>query len=133
MNLVVLRDELATDPLERDYSTMSDAEAADDLNTVYRTRTLDTLSGGVVYDQVDDTEFLALTDTEQAEVWNIAHLGAEIRVGPGSKARAQFISIFGVGSATISNLLDEITIDCSRAEELGLGMVKAGYVSKARA
>ncbi len=33
-----LRTELLTDPLVRGYSTMSDQEAADDLNTEYRSR-----------------------------------------------------------------------------------------------
>ena len=133
MNLIVLATELETDPLERGYAAMTDAEAAADLNTVYRTRMLDTLSGGVVYDQLDDTEFLALTEGEQAKVWDIVHLGAEIRVGPGSKARGELVGTFGAQSTTISNLLGEITVNISRAAELGLGIVKPGYVQKARA
>lgn len=36
MNWSALKDELANDPLGRGYSTMSDAQAADDLNTAYR-------------------------------------------------------------------------------------------------
>lgn len=39
MNYQTLRDELANDPLTRGYATMSDAEAAADLNTAYRTTT----------------------------------------------------------------------------------------------
>ncbi len=133
MDYRILANELNTDPLGRGYSAMTDKEAAADMNTLYRTRELDVLSGGVVYDAVDIPEFQALGEPEKAEVWNITGLGAEVLVGPGSKARDRFVSIFGAGSDTIANLLDIITIAISRGEELGWGTVKTGDIEKARA
>ena len=133
MDIVKLRNEITTDPLGRGYSGMSDAAVAADLNTVYRTSMLDALDGATIYEQVDIAEFLSLTSAQQAEVWNIAHLGASIRVGAGSKARARFLSLFGGGSTTISNLLAAITQSISRAQELGLGTVYPGHVYRARA
>lgn len=131
MDIVKLRNEMA-DPLGRGYAGMSDAEVAADLNTVYRTSTLDTLDGAAVYEQVDITEFLALTSTQQSEVWNIVHLGAGIRVAAGSRARSRFIALFGAGSTTISNLLAAITQSISRTQELGLGRARPGHVYEAR-
>ncbi|NIQ89663.1 MAG: hypothetical protein GWN93_11675 [Deltaproteobacteria bacterium] len=133
MDYRILANELITDPLGRGYSTMTDKEAAADMNTLYRTRELDILSGGVVYDAVDIPEFQALSTSGKAEVWNISHLGAEIPVGPTSKARSRFITLFGAQSDTISNLQDIITIAISRGEELGWGIVKTGDIEKARA
>ena len=132
MNYTILRNELADDPLGRGYSGMTDLEAANDLNSQYRTRTLDNLDGGTVYDQVDVAEFTALTAEDKEEVWAIVHLGANIPVYSGSKARDRFISIFGGGSTTISNLQAIITVSISRSQELGLGTVSEGDVYKAR-
>lgn len=135
MNYAVLAAELTGDPLTRGYSGMTDAEAAADLNTVYRTRQLERLDPADAYDVVDVSEFLALTDAQRDEIWNIVHLGtaAGILVTAGSRARARFIAIFGAGSDTIAALLALITEDISRGGELGLGYVKPGHVTKARA
>lgn len=132
MNFAVLTAEITGDPLGRGYSGMSDKAVANDLNTTYRTRVLDVLNGGAVYEQVDVSEFAGLTDAQRAEVWDIVHLGASIPVGPGSKARSRFVSIFGGGSTTISNLAAATTQSISRAEELGLPAVREGDVIKAR-
>ena len=136
MNLQTLRTELNNDPLGRGYAGMTDEGAADDLNTVYRTRQKANLSGAEVYEQVDNTEFLALTAAEQAEVWDIVHLSGEgsgISITPGSKARTRFVALFGGGSATIVDILAYITEDISRGIELGIGIVTTGSVQKARA
>ena len=132
MDLVVLADELSTDPLARGYAGMTDLEAANDLNTVYRTRELEMLDGGTVYDQVDNTEFTALDAAGQAEVWDIVHLGANIPVGVGSKARDRFVALFGGGSDTITALQATLTENISRGVELGLGVIAEGHVTKAR-
>jgi len=135
MDYVVLYDELTEDPLTRGYAALSDAQAAADLNTVYRTRQLERLDGADVYDVMDQTEWLALTTVQQEEIRDIMHIGttAGHLVTPGARARARFITIFGGGSATITALLASITEDISRGVELGLGHVKPGHVTKARA
>jgi hypothetical protein len=135
-NYVVLKDELDTDPLGRGYSGMSDSAAATDLNTVYRTRQIPRIPGADAYEQIDNAEFLALTASQQQEVWDIIHLTGEgegIDVQSSSKARTRFVALFGGGSTTITDLLAAITENISRGVELGLGSVRESDVFKARA
>jgi len=135
MDYVILHDELTTDPLTRGYSTMTDAEAAADLNSTYRTHTLQRLDQADVYNTIVPSEFIALTEAERQEIWDIIHVGgsAGLWVRSGDTARARFIAIFGAQSDTIQALLVLITQDITRAQELGLGTVKPGHVAKARA
>lgn len=133
MDYVILHDELSTDPLTRGYSTMTDAEAADDLNTVYRTRTVERLDQADVYNAVVMAEFTALSAEGRREVWDIVQVGGAsgLWVRPGDTARERFIALFGAGSDTIQALAALLTEDISRAQELGLGTVKPGHVTKA--
>ena len=135
MDYVILHSELTTDPLTRGYSTMSDAQAAADLNTAYRTRTLERLDQADVYNAVVVAEFTALNADSKQEVWNIIHVGGAtgLWVRPGDTARTRLISIFSAASATIQALAALLTQDITRAQELGLGTVKPGHVTKARA
>lgn len=52
MTYAALHDELENDPLARVYSEMTDSQAADDLNTAYRTQ---------LFESIDQTEYAALT------------------------------------------------------------------------
>jgi len=135
MNYVILHNELTTDPLVRDYSTMSDAEAAVDLNTIYRTRTLERLDQADVFNAVVVAEFAALSADGRQEVWDIVQVGGAsgLWVRSGDTARERFIALFGAESDTIEALAALLTEDISRAQELGLGAVKPGHVTKARA
>lgn len=135
MDYVILHDELTTDPLTRGYSTMTDAEAAADLNTVYRTRTLERLDQADVYNAVVPAEFAALTADERRVIWDIVQVGGAsgLWVKPGDTARERFIALFGAESDTIQALATLLTQDITRAAELGLGTVKPGHVAKARA
>lgn len=58
MSLQVLKDELTADPLGRGYSGMTDAEAADDLNTAYRESTMGSFNNGVamMYRHTDEAD-----------------------------------------------------------------------------
>ena len=135
MDYVILHDELTADPLARGYSTMSDAQAAADLNTVYRTRTLEQLDQANVYNAVVPAEFVTLSADGKREVWDIVQVGGAggLWVRPGDIARARFIALFGAESDTIQALAALLTEDISRAQELGLSTVKPGHVTKARA
>ncbi len=128
-----LRDELLTDPLSRGYSTMTDQEAADDLNTAYRTRDRTSMSASEVYNAVDQTNWVALTAVDQAEIWNILHLG---EVNPFGREASRFVAIFGGGSVTITALQAARVESITRAQELGLpqhkGLLLVGYVTSAR-
>ena len=135
MDYVILHDELTADPLTRGYSTMSDAQAAADLNTVYRTRAVERLDQADVYNAVVVSEFTALSADARREVWDIVQVGGAsgLWVRPGDTARARFITLFGAESTTIQALAALLTQDITRAQELGLSTVKPGHVTKARA
>lgn len=135
MDIQALKNELTSDPLTRGYAGMSDQEAADDLNAVYRTRQDERIDQADVYNSVDASEFQALAAGEKQEVWDIVHVGGALGlwVRPGDLARDRFITIFGAGSQTITDLQALITHDISRADELGLGKVSASDVGEARA
>lgn len=133
MDLGILHDELINDPLTRGYAGMTDEEAANDINTIYRSIQKTTLTGAEIYEQTDIPEFQGLAASEQAWVRDIWGLGGDIKVDAGSKARAVYLTVFGGGSATITNLLAELTIAVSRARELGLPSVTPGDVTAAKA
>lgn len=61
----ILKTEISTDPLSRGYSGMTDLEVADDLNTVYRTKVRDYISGSEILNATDDAEFDALQETKK--------------------------------------------------------------------
>jgi hypothetical protein len=130
----ILKEELDNDPLVRGYSVMTDQEAADDLNTVYRTRARNTMLHSELADNIDQGEYGALATDEKNQVHQILQLGgAEVTVGPGSFVRDRFIAIFGGGSTTVSNLGSAAIEDISRANELGLSFVTGAAVQRARA
>lgn len=131
MNYQVLHDELTNDPLGRGYGSMTDIEAANDLNTAYRTRIASFMSGDQIFQQTDPTEFAGLADHKQ-DLW--VSFCSRDSVDPSSSANVEFVKwIFGSQSTTISNLNTARSEDITRAEELGLGEVNEGDVYKARA
>jgi len=129
MDIDVLKTELTGDPLSRGYSGMTDAEAAADLNTVYRTRNKTSLSGSEVLNAVDAAQWAGLTDAQRQTVWNIVHLGT---VDPFGVEATLMIGVFGAGTATITALAASRVETVSRAAELGLGLVYPGHIENAR-
>lgn len=129
MNYYVLNQELVGDPLGRTYSTMDDQEAADDLNIAYRDRNVASMSASDVLQNVDDTEYIALTDVKKDALWGL--LGIAV-LDPWGKEASVMQDIFGA-STTITNLQAARIETVSRAVELGLGLVRASDVEKARA
>lgn len=126
----ILKTELSTDPLARGYSTMSDAEAATDLNTVYRTKARDYVAGWEIFNATDDTEYAALTDAQKSS-WD-ALCGIESIDTTSGIAKAREAELFGAGTTTRDNLISLKSSAVSRAVELGLGIVKTGHVEEAR-
>ncbi len=131
MDLGALKTELDNDLLLRGYNTlpMDDEAAAVDLNTVYRTRNREILSGSKVLNAIDKTEFLALLAPDQQRVWDILHLG---EINPFGVEATLFTDIFGGGSATITALAAVRKEAVSRGVELGLGFVGGSDVTDAR-
>lgn len=124
-----LRDELSNDPLGRGYSTMTDSEAASDLNTAYRTRQKASVTGGEVWDRTEPSEFSNLVLDLQQKWLGLCGVESFDPYGP---AEDLAVDIFGSDSVTISNLADFRVEDITRAEELGLGEVLSQDVHKAR-
>lgn len=133
MQIGALIGELVQDPLGRGYGEMTDAQAAVDLNTKYRTRTRTTLSSAEIYERTDIAEFQAKTAAQQVYVRDIWGLGDNVAVGVGSKARTVYLAVFSASSNTASNIGAALVESISRADELGLGIVLAVHVYKARA
>ena len=120
-----LKDELASDPLGRGYSGMTDEEAADDLNTSYRTRNRTSMTGDEIAQAADPTEFNGLDDgsaNNTADVkghW-LSLCGRET-IDPFATANVQLvISIFGNPSMTLTNLNAARVESITRAQELGV-------------
>jgi len=129
-----LASEISNDPLGRGYSTMTDQEVADDLNTSYRTRNLNSFSGDFMFTQTDFTEFQGLTDHKQ-QLW--ISFTSKASVDPWAQTNVDFVTnLFGSNSSTVSALSNARTEGITRAEELGiLGAseeIGPAHVSKAR-
>ena len=131
MDYQVLNTELTSDPLTRGYSGMTDQEAADDLNVVYRTLPVDTVPGSDIFNATDDVEYGALTAEEQNRWVNMCGV-AEIDVASGV-AKSLEDELFGAGTTTRTNLAALKTRDVSRGVELELGKApNASHVAHAR-
>jgi len=129
MDYVKLKSELTEDSLGRGYSGMTDVEAADDLNTVYRTTPKTSMTGSEVINNIAVAEWAALTDAQKQTVWNIVHLGD---VNPFGVEATMLIGVFGALSETITALAAARNTAVSRAAELGLGAIAPGDVENAR-
>lgn len=133
-NYEALKAEILADPLGRGYAGMTDQQAADDLNTEYRTRNRESMSASEVLNSVDVTEFNALTAENQTRFWQLMGLGT---LDPFGVESTLMVGMFGGGSATITTLAGLRIITLSRAAELNLagvsGSVSATHVANARA
>lgn len=128
-----LTTELTTDPLRRGYAAMSDAQAADSLNTANRTVERATLRAADIFEAVVLSEYNALAAAKKAQVDRVLNLaGDDIPVGANSKARAFLLDAFVAGSATRTALAAAVQHQVSRAAELGLGPVSHQMIAEAR-
>lgn len=127
--------ELTNDPLGRGYAAMTNQEAADDLNTLYRNQATDNVTGAQIFNATDDTEYAVLTETQKS-AWDRLCAINEIDVSNGV-AKAREAELFGPGTQTRINLLALKYIAISRAQELdileGTSLVFATDVANARA
>jgi hypothetical protein len=124
--------ELDTDSLVRGYAGMTDQQASDDLNTVYRTRVKALLSGAQAFQVTDDTEFSTLSDAARSEWLSLCAI-SEVDPANGTPATGTATRLFGGGSATVVALNAFRTENVSRGVEIGVGNVVIGDVQNARA
>ena len=128
MNYSILQTELSNDIA---YSTMSDQEAADSLNTADISTIKDSMDGATMFLDTDPTEYAALTAAKKSEWLSFCGIASH---DPANNGVAHlFVSYcFGGGSTTLSNLASSRTELVSRATQLGLPTIKVGYVAAAR-
>ncbi len=125
-----LKTELTDDPLARGYAGMTDSQAADDLNTSYRSRDRTTMTASEVVNAVDTADFLALSAAKQNKFWQLMGIG---ELNPFGVEATLMIDIFGGGSTTITTLAALRVESITRAQELGLRTpVRSTIVRSAR-
>jgi hypothetical protein len=108
----------------------NDALAADQINVVNRSVNRDTMEATEVLQAVVPAEYTVLAADKKAELFGLLGMGT---LNPFGKEADLMIDIFGAGSSTIAALAVLRKRAVSRAEELGLGKVRAGTVAQARA
>ena len=131
MDLAALAAELTAGHPDTGAYNVDDALAAAQLNAVNRTRNLASMTGSEVINAVDTTEWGTRTADQQQVVWDIVHLGT---VNPfGVEATLIQSAFSGAGGVTVAALAAARAPAASRADELGLGIIKQGHVAEARA
>lgn len=123
VNLGALATELASDPLGRNYPTMTDQQAADNLNTENRTRKVDSVTGAEIYEAVDQDEFDALDAGQKDLIYEVESL--DVILVQAGRAKSNILACFGPGTTTRTNLIALANPVCSRAVEIGA--VAPGY------
>ncbi len=126
---LTLWNEINSDPLGRGYSGMTNASITGNLNIKNRTRNKVTMTGTEVINAVKASEFNALTSASQQRIWDTLHLGT---LNPFGIEATIFTGVFGAGSSTVATLQSLRIETISRGEELGLGLISAGLVIKAK-
>jgi len=124
----ILGDEITSDPLGRGYSTMSDLEAANDLNTIYQEINRTSMTGSELLSHADAGEYSALIDSKKDNWLSLCGVDS---INPFGSAVQVVIDIWGGGSITIANLQAARVETISRAQELGI-TVNEGDVNHAR-
>ena len=104
--------------------------ATAELNAENRTKNKTSMSASEVYNAIDATEYIALSDADKEEVWNIIHLGT---LNPFGLEATRITAIFPGGGSTITTLAGLRKDTVSRAQEIDLEIpVKVGHVEQAR-
>ena len=130
MDYEKLKAELTDDPLTRGYAEMSDAEAAADGHSKYRTKPKTSMTGSEVLNAVVKSEYAALSADSKTAFWQLLHIG---ELNPFGVEKDLLIDIFGSGSDTIAALALARQDAISRWDDLGLGNVRAGDIQRVRA
>lgn len=130
-NYAAIADEINADPLGRGYSSMSDQEIADSLNTVDRVVSVNSIESQDVVAALVPSELAGLSAANQRYLWGVIGAGA-IRPDD-AEVKAFFLGLFGPGTGTRANLGALANKTISRAQEAGLGEVNPPVVNIARA
>lgn len=129
MDLVALKQELTNDPLNRGYASMTDAQAADNLNLGDRQPNREELDSGTLVSSIVRSEWATLSAADKDYVRLIA-LAESVPIT--ATLRSELSDVFPQGTTTRNNLRALLKRTGSRAEELGLGRVTPSDVAAAR-
>ena len=100
MTIATIKAEITTDPLNRGYTGMTDQQVVDSLHVQDRSQNIASLTGDVMFQQTDATEFAALADVKK-QLW-LAMCGRS-DVDPFAAANVAMVQwLFGAGSVTIT-------------------------------
>lgn len=130
MDIAALKAELLAGHPDTGAYNANDALAAAELNVVNRNRNRTSMSGREVAAEIVDADYDGLTEEKKSQVLALTS-GSDI--DPFGFAANVVKDIFGDGSATVTALAAARVETVSRATEIGIGLVKVGYVEQARA
>ena len=123
--------DLKTELTDARYTSMTDAEAADDLNTLRIVRNRTSMSRSEVMQAVEPTAYNGLTGDDLVAFWGLLSVD---RLDPFGVEADVMIKLFSAGSATITALAAARVETISRAVELGIrSPVHRSHVTAARA
>ena len=130
-----LETEMLTDPLVRDYASMTDIQVADDINTNSRTAPdRNSITTGEFFKAMVQPEFEGVSLAQQREINEILVLASGIvDMTPGAKERVDLEAMFsGTGTLTAMQALYSGQT-FFRYQEIGLpGPVAEGHVADVR-
>lgn len=130
IDISILKTELSIGHPDTGVYNSDDKIAADQLNAINRKLNKVSMTGSEILNAIDPSEWNSRTDTQKQLVWNVVHLGT---VNPFGVEATLIIEAFnGAGGITVAALAIARKTDVSRAVEVGLGVVKVGYVEQAR-
>ncbi len=121
----MLLSEITNDPLSVGYSTMTDLQVSQSLNTVNRVLARESISGSELFGYTDAAEYTALTDGQKQQWLGLCGIDTVLK-----SAVPLIKSLFGNGTVTWGAIVKTETV--SRAQELGLGSINEGDVKHAR-
>ena len=133
MDYLKLYREISLDPTSKGYAAMTDAKVASAINANTEQIARTSITSVELWENTALAEYKLLGVAERQTYDVLVSLNS-IDVSPGTNSRAALSALFPVGSVTRDNLIALVTtpILTSRAAILGLGMVYAGHVYKAR-
>lgn len=110
-----LSEEVANDPLDRNYAALDDYGVALDVDTAYRPKTKASVESGALTDAIVIGEYNALTESQQGEVREIISLAPW---NPAKFGYSRLVQLFGSNSVTAQQLADARTYYVTRWVDL---------------
>jgi len=125
----LLKTEVTTDPLGRNYVGMTDAQVLADLQALTRNRNKTAMSGREVAAEVIDAAYDTLSDVQKSQFLALVSSDDLDPFGMGANV---IKDLFGAGSTTVNNLTTARVETINRLVELDLGSPGLGNIVDAR-